>query len=78
MAPPTCDCLLSDAQMHAQLELGHRFSLMVPQWQEVERQIERLGFGDIYVVTLVNAKRGKITRVTPLASGYVDAFRNAA
>jgi hypothetical protein len=35
-------------------------------WQAVERQIERLGFGDFYVVTRTRGRRGNLTKVSPL------------
>jgi hypothetical protein len=44
---------LTDAELRPQLEaldtilfVGHRL-----QWQEIERQVERLGFGDLYIVS---------------------------
>jgi len=59
--------LLNDQEMSAHLEkkdtllfkgLGH-------EWQQVERQLERLGFGDRYVASKVSAGQSS-TKVSPL------------
>jgi hypothetical protein len=65
MAAQCFDSLLSDDQMLAQLQRREAFSLKVSKWQLIERQIERLGFGEFYIVTQVEAGHGKLTRVTP-------------
>ena len=52
--------------MRAQLERGEPFLLKVAKWQDIERQIERLGFEDSFYITQVTAKRGKLTKVTPV------------
>jgi len=64
--------------MRAQLERGETFLFKISMWQEIERQIERLGFDDSYFVTEVSAKRGKFTKVTPVIRGQTQSVRNAA
>jgi len=65
MAAQCFDCLLSDDQMLAQLHRGEAFVFKLGQWQAIERQIERLGFDDAFVVCLVDSLQGKLTKVTP-------------
>jgi hypothetical protein len=77
MAQQCFDCLLSDDEMRAQLKRGQTFFFKLSKWQAIERQIERLGFGDFYFVTQVDARRGTLTKVTP-AGGQTDAVRDAA
>jgi hypothetical protein len=61
------DSIMSDAQMRAQLERQEVFFFKKPasNWQSIERQIERLGFGDAYFVTCVSGGRGELTKITP-------------
>jgi hypothetical protein len=59
------DCLLSDDQMVAQLQLGETFFFKLSKWQLIERQVERLGFDDSYIVAQVDSERGKLTKVSP-------------
>jgi len=59
------DCFLSDDQMVAQLKRGETFVFKLSKWQLIERQIERLGFDDFYIVTQVDSERGKLTKVSP-------------
>ena len=41
---------LPDDDLRAELEGGDTICFMGPiRWQEVERQVERLGFGDLYM-----------------------------
>ncbi len=35
------------------------------EWQQIERQVERLGFGEVYVVSQRGSRHGS-TKVTPL------------
>jgi hypothetical protein len=66
MAEQYLDSLLPDDQMRARLQGGQALLFKVAKWQEIERQIERLGFGEQYFVTQVSAKRGKLTKVAPI------------
>ena len=47
------DRLLSDEELRPHLERGDSvaFSGIANAWQEIERQVERLGFGDNYAVS---------------------------
>jgi hypothetical protein len=69
---------LSDDEMRAQLERGEPFLLKGSKWQEIERQIERLGFEDRCFVTQVTARRGKLTKVTPALKPPTPVVRRAA
>ena len=44
---------LADEQLRPQLEAGGTiiFDGQTVQWHEIERQVERLGFGDLYLVS---------------------------
>ena len=66
--------LLGDDELRTHLERGDRiiFTEAVKGWQEIERQIERLGFGAQYAVSRGSkpeptGPRGH-TRVSPLRS----------
>jgi hypothetical protein len=67
MHEKTFDSILSDDQMRAQLERREVFFFKRPgpNWQLIERQIERLGFGEKYFVTCISAVRGELTKITP-------------
>ena len=64
------DRLLSDDELRPHLERGDSvvFSGIAKAWQEIERQVERLGFGDIYAVSLTKgaARERDVTRVSPV------------
>jgi preprotein translocase subunit YajC len=59
--------MLSDEQMRLQLQEGHVlvFEGLDRRWQEVEQQVDRLGFGDEYLVLQAEGMHGKVTKVTP-------------
>ena len=59
--------LLNDQEMaaHLQEEDTLLFKELGREWQQVERQVERLGFGDRYVVSQIGARRSS-TKVSPL------------
>ena len=59
------DCFLSDDQMVAQLHRGETFFFKLCKWQQIEQQIDRLGFDDFYIVTQIESERGKWTKVSP-------------
>jgi hypothetical protein len=65
MPSQSFDWLLSDDQMLAQLQRGETFSFKFSKWQLIERQIERLGFEDCYIVTQIDSVRGTLTKVSP-------------
>ena len=64
--------LLRDDESRAHLERGDSiaFEGSAREWQEIERQVERLGFGDQYTVSRTKrpapAGEHAVTRVTPL------------
>jgi len=59
--------LLSDDEMRAHLERTETvvFSGMSREWQQIERQVERLGFGESYFVLLRKGVRGGTIKVAP-------------
>jgi hypothetical protein len=59
--------LLSDPEMSTHLEKrdGLLFKGLGEEWQTIERQVERLGFGDAYVVSQRGLREGH-TKVTPV------------
>ncbi len=62
--------MLSDDEMRLHLAQGNIlvFEGLDRRWQEVEQQVERLGFGDAYLVLRAEGVRGTITKVTPAAN----------
>lgn len=51
---------LSDDQMRTQLRAGATLVFDgLKQWQTVERQVERLGFGEVYLVSGPCGQRGE-------------------
>ena len=63
--------LIPDEQMKAHLERRDTliFNDLSREWQDIERQVERLGFGDLFVVSQ-RASNGRSTRVSaePIAA----------
>ena len=68
----TCSMPITDAALRQQLEardtiffIGTDMSL-----QKIERQVERLGFGDLYIVSATQSRQKAATkiRVQPLAT----------
>ena len=63
---------LNDQELRSHLEHGDTitFSAALKDWQEIERQVERLGFGSDYTVSRGSrpqlAGLQRHTRVTPL------------
>jgi hypothetical protein len=35
------------------------------RWQELERQVEQLGFGDLFFVSATKGKRGEYCKIDP-------------
>lgn len=65
-APAIYTRLLDDQEMNRHLEKQDTllFEGLVREWQEIELQVERLGFGDRYVVSQVGGRQGS-TKVSP-------------
>lgn len=57
--------LIPDEQMRAHLEKQETliFKGLTREWQDIERQVERLGFGDLFVVSQ-RASNGGSTKVS--------------
>ena len=64
----TYTSLLPSDQLRRHLENKDTLAFhgLVEDWQEIERQVEHLGFGDTYIVSLTNAPRGVFARVSPV------------
>ena len=62
---------LSDKELRAHLLSRDHLVLKVPnlRWQEVERQVERLGFGDTFFVAETKSSRGQCCRIDPVSGG---------
>lgn len=58
---------LTDAELRPLLEAGEGIAFVgkVARWQQIERQVERLGFGDLYVVTFTQGKHEPKILVKP-------------
>jgi len=59
---------LSDEELLSHLVAGDHLIFRVPglRWQEVERQVERLGFGERFLVGETESSRGRCCRVKPV------------
>ena len=66
------DCL-TDEQLRAELEAKDTvvFDGTALNWQEIERQVERLGFGDTYIVSLAKSMEGRHSTINlhPMRAG---------
>ena len=66
----TYDRPLSDAELRPHLERGDTvvFKGIPKAWHEIERQVERVGFGDDYAVSRTRgaAREQDVTRVSPV------------
>lgn len=60
---------LTDEELLPHLRAQDQLVLRVPglRWQEVERQVERLGFEDSFVVAETESSRGKCCRIEPVS-----------
>jgi len=67
-AKKSLNFILPDDQMGAYLEADTSlvFAGLAKHWQDLERQVERLGFGEKYFVSQAKSVRGGVTRVTPV------------
>jgi len=59
--------MLSDEEMRVLLESEYSvvFTGLSKDWQKVEKQVERLGFGDKFLVSRVKGVHGELTKVAP-------------
>jgi len=68
------DRLLSDEELRPHLERGDSvaFKGLGREWEEIERQVERLGFGDAYAVSRTkktgSSGEESFIRVSPVRS----------
>jgi hypothetical protein len=55
--------------MRAHLRSGSTliFKGLERDWETVERQVERLGFGELYLVSRTSGRHGDMTKVRPVA-----------
>jgi hypothetical protein len=62
---------LTDQELVQHLLAQDHVVLKVPglRWQEVERQVERLGFGESFVVAETRSSRGQSCRIAPAGAG---------
>jgi hypothetical protein len=67
MVEQSLERLLSDDELRARLKRGEHLVFSKTSLRLIERQIERLGFDDLYFVTQVDARRGRLIKVTPVA-----------
>jgi hypothetical protein len=69
-AKPIQSSVLPDEQMKTQLASGKRlvFEGFPGRWQAIEEQVERLGFGSDYFVSMTRGRHGNLIRVTPSVS----------
>jgi len=57
---------LADEELRQQLEAGATviFDGQTIQWHEIERQVERLGFGNLYVVSATQGPPGDNSKIS--------------
>lgn len=57
---------LADEELRQQLEAGATiiFEGQTVQWHEIERQVERLGFGNLYVVSATQGPPGDNSKIS--------------
>ena len=67
-----CTMPLTDEELLPQLEAGDTLSFVGGDLslQKIERQVDRLGFGDLYIVSAMQGRQTTATRiqVKPLAA----------
>ena len=61
----TCTLPLTDGELRPQLEAGETLSFVGEEisFQTIERQVERLGFGDLYIVSAMQGRQAAATRI---------------
>jgi hypothetical protein len=57
---------LSDDELRPQLEAMATimFDGQTVEWEEVDRQVERLGFGDLYIVSCTQGRSGNDAKIS--------------
>ena len=57
---------LTDDELLVHLELGASivFDERMVQWHEIERQVEKLGFGDLYIVSATHGPLGNNPKIS--------------
>jgi hypothetical protein len=65
----TYNRLLTESELREHLRARHRVVLRIPgiEWHKIEREVERLGFGESFLVSSTNGKRGESCRIGPCA-----------
>jgi hypothetical protein len=63
--------LLTDDELRAHLERGETiiFKGLSRERQQIERQVEKLGFGELYFATQSKGSRGGTVRLTRVQTG---------
>jgi hypothetical protein len=63
----TYNRLLTDDELRQHLEAKDTiiFAGWPFRWQELERQVERLGFGELFLVSALRGKRGDSCKIGP-------------
>ena len=58
---------LTDEELLRHLRSRDRVVIRVPglRWQDIERHVERLGFGDLFLVSAASGKRGECCKIDP-------------
>ena len=61
----TCTIPLTDGELRPQLEAGDTLSFIGVEMslQSIERQVDRLGFGDLYIVSAMRGRQTQATRI---------------
>ena len=61
----TCRMPMTDSDLRPELEARHTLFFVgdAVNWQTVERQVERLGFGELYIVSAARAAQTGTTRI---------------
>jgi len=56
---------LTDVELRQQLEAGDTISFVGGEisLQKIERQVDRLGFGDVYIVSAMQGRQNTATRI---------------
>jgi hypothetical protein len=66
--------MLKDEEIRPHLEAGEQIAFvgLAHKWKQLERQVDRLGFGDSYTVSLAKKRRSDpgFIRVSPLAADF--------
>jgi len=61
----TCTMPLTDGELRPQLEAGNTISFVGREisYQTIERQVERLGFSDLYIVSAMHGRATNQVRI---------------